>query len=246
MLLRRASLLEVSEGVVATYMHNQVAPGLGKIGVLVALESSGDREKLQAFGRQLAMHVAAANPQALEPKDVDTSALERERAVLSDQARASGKPEEIIAKMVEGRLRKYYEEVCLLEQLYVIDGETKVRKAVEAMGTEIGAPIKVTGFRRIQLGEGVEKKEDDFAAEVAAAAGQGPDRTSRSGIDRCAGAARRALFAVAAAPGALGRSRPPPRCDWLARANQTRPAGRPGVERTDDPTACRGPRPRRS
>lgn len=171
MVLRRVQTLAVKDGVVASYVHNQAAPGLGKIGVLVALESTGDKEKLAALGKQLAMHVAAANPQALEPKDVDTSALDRERAVLTEQAAASGKPAEIIAKMVEGRLRKYYEEVCLLEQVYVIDGESRVRKIVEAAAKDVGAPVAVTGFVRLQLGEGVEKKEDDFAAEVAAAAG---------------------------------------------------------------------------
>jgi len=171
MVLRRTAALSVSDGVVAAYVHNQTAPGLGKIGVLVALESSGDKAKLAAFGRQLAMHVAAANPQALEPKDVDTTQLDRERAVLSEQAAASGKAPEIIAKMVEGRLRKYYEEVCLLEQVYVIDGESRVKAAVAAAGKDAGAPIKVTGFVRLQLGEGIDKKEGDFAAEVAAAAG---------------------------------------------------------------------------
>ena len=171
MVLRRTSALSVSDGVVAAYVHNQTAPGLGKIGVLVALESSGDKAKLTAFGRQLAMHIAAANPQALEPKDVDTTQLDRERAVLSEQAAASGKAPEIIAKMVEGRLRKYYEEVCLLEQVYVIDGESRVKAAVAAAGKDAGAPIKVTGFVRLQLGEGIDKKEGDFAAEVAAAAG---------------------------------------------------------------------------
>ncbi|HSR72072.1 MAG TPA: translation elongation factor Ts, partial [Kiloniellales bacterium] len=132
MSLRRTGFLEVESGVVAGYVHNQVSPGLGKIGVLVALESAGDTEKLGAFGKQLAMHVAAASPQALRPADVDASALERERNVLAEQARASGKPENIIEKMVEGRLRKFYEEVCLFEQTYVIDGESKVAKAIEA------------------------------------------------------------------------------------------------------------------
>ena len=166
--LRRVAGFEVDPGVVASYVHGQVAPGMGKIGVVVALESAGNAESLSAFGKQLAMHIAAANPQAVDIVDVDASALEREREVLADQARASGKPEEIIAKMVEGRLRKYYEEVVLLEQVFVIDGETKVRKAVEAAGKEAGGDVRVVGFARFQLGEGIEKEEADFAAEVAA------------------------------------------------------------------------------
>ncbi len=171
MSLRRAGALQVSQGVVAAYVHNQAAPGLGKIGVLVALESAGDADKLTAFGRQLAMHVAAAAPQAISAEDLDPTALERERNVLAEQARASGKPEEIVEKMVEGRLRKYYAEVCLLDQTFVIDNESKVRQAVEAAGEDAGAPIAVTGFQRFKLGEGVERKESDFAAEVAAQLG---------------------------------------------------------------------------
>ena len=170
--LRRAASLSATPGVVASYVHGQVAPGLGKIGVLVALESEADPAGLTALGKQLAMHVAAAQPQAVDIDDVDQSSLERERQVLSEQARASGKPEEIIEKMVQGRLRKYYEEVCLLEQTYVIDGETKVRKALEQAGKDLGAAIKVVGFVRLQLGEGVERQESDFAAEVAATLGQ--------------------------------------------------------------------------
>ncbi|WP_445678405.1 translation elongation factor Ts [Radicibacter daui] len=166
--LRRAATLSVKEGVVAKYVHNAVADGLGKIAVLVALESTGDKAKLEELGRQIAMHIAAARPEALNIADVDASALDRERDVLSEQARASGKPEEIIAKMVEGRLRKYYEEVVLLEQVYVIDGESKVKQVVEAAAKAIGAPVALTGFVRFQLGEGIEKKEEDFAAEVAA------------------------------------------------------------------------------
>lgn len=167
LVLRRSDGLSVPEGVVSTYVHNQTAPGMGKIGVLVGLESSGDPEKLDALGRQLAMHICAAVPQAVTRDEVDASSLERERSVLADQARASGKPENIIDKMVEGRLRKFYEEVVLLEQTYVIDGESKVSDAVEAAAKDIGAPIKVTGFVRLALGEGVEKEEKDFAAEVA-------------------------------------------------------------------------------
>ncbi|WP_193370566.1 translation elongation factor Ts [Pelagibius marinus] len=171
MALRRTAGISVDEGVVCSYIHNQTAPGLGKIGVLVGLASSGDKAKLEALGRQLAMHVAAAQPQAVDRDGVDASALDRERDVLSEQARASGKPEEIIAKMVEGRLRKFYEEVCLLEQVFVIDGENKVSKVLEAAAKDVGAPVSIAGFVRFQLGEGVEREEQDFAAEVAATLG---------------------------------------------------------------------------
>jgi elongation factor Ts len=171
MALRRAAALAVSPGIVASYVHTALAPGLGKIGVLVALESSAAPDKLLPLGRQIAMHVAAANPQALDVADVDPAALERERGVLAEQARASGKPEEIIGKMVEGRLRKYYEDVVLLEQTYVIDGESKVRAVVQKAGKELGAPVRVTGFVRYALGEGIERSKADFAAEVAAQLG---------------------------------------------------------------------------
>ncbi|HRJ61134.1 MAG TPA: translation elongation factor Ts [Azospirillaceae bacterium] len=171
MSLRRVKRLTVPAGVVVPYVHSAIAPGLGKIGVLVAVESTGDAGKLADLGKQVAMHIAAARPDALDIGDVDTSALEREKAVLSDQARASGKPENIIEKMVEGRIRKYYEEVVLLEQVYVIDQETKVRKVVENAAKDAGAPVKLAGFARFALGEGIEKAESDFAAEVAAAAG---------------------------------------------------------------------------
>lgn len=167
--LRRSAGLHVSKGVVASYIHNAVTPGSGRIGVLVGLESEGDQEKLAAAGRQLAMHVAAAAPQWTDISDVDPAVLERERSILADQAKASGKPDEIVEKMVEGRLRKFYEEVVLLEQIYVIDGESKVRKAVEAVASDVGAPVTLTGFVRFVLGEGVERGEGDFAAEVAAA-----------------------------------------------------------------------------
>lgn len=166
--VRRAVRLSVPNGVVASYVHNAAAPGMGKIGVLVALESTGDVAKLQALGKQIAMHVAAANPQSLSIDQVDPAMLERERSVLAEQARASGKAEEIIGKMVEGRLRKYYEDVVLLEQLYVIDGESRVKQVVEKAAKEIGAPVKLTAFARMALGEGIEKEEKDFAAEVAA------------------------------------------------------------------------------
>jgi elongation factor Ts len=168
MTFRRSASISVANGVVANYVHGAVKPGLGKIGVLVGLESTGDAAKLEEFGKQLAMHIAAAKPESVSRDDLDPNLLARERDVLSEQARASGKPEEIIEKMVEGRVRKFYEEVCLLDQTFVIDGETKVAKAVEAAGKEAGGDIKVTGFIRFALGEGVEKKDEDFAAEVAA------------------------------------------------------------------------------
>lgn len=169
--LRRVAQLSVSQGIVASYVHNAVAPNLGKIGVLVALESSADAGKLMELGKQIAMHVAAARPEALNIADVDTKALEREKNVLSDQARASGKPEAIIEKMVEGRLRKYYEEVVLLEQVYVVDGETRIKDVVANAAKTLGAAVELKGFVRYQLGEGIEKAADDFAAEVAKMAG---------------------------------------------------------------------------
>lgn len=170
MALRRTCRLEVKNGVVVSYVHNALVPGLGKIGVLVAIESTGDTTKLAAVGRQLAMHVAAANPQYLDIGSVDKSALDRERDVLREQSRASGKPEAIIDKMVEGRLRKFYEDVVLLEQTYVIDGESRINKVVDTVAKEVGAPVRVAGFARFALGEGIEKEQSDFAAEVAAAA----------------------------------------------------------------------------
>ena len=168
MALRRAQRLQVKNGVVVSYVHNALASGLGKIGVLVALESSAPADRLAGFGRQLAMHVAAANPHYLDTASVDPAALERERAILKDQARASGKPDAIVEKMVEGRLKKFYEEVVLVEQIFVIDGETRIAKAIEAAAKELGAPIKVAGFARFALGEGIDKGTTDFAAVVAA------------------------------------------------------------------------------
>jgi elongation factor Ts len=168
LILRRTAALTADPGVVAGYVHNQTAPGLGKIGVLVALQSSGDAAALADLGKKLAMHVAAAVPLAIDKDGVDASLLEREREILAEQARASGKPEEIVAKMVEGRLRKYYEEVCLLEQTYVIDGETKIAKVLEQAAKDLGGEVKVTGMARFLLGEGIDRAESDFAAEVAA------------------------------------------------------------------------------
>jgi elongation factor Ts len=171
MQLRRVAYVEVSEGVVAQYVHGALKDGLGKIGVLVALQSSGDAGKLENLGKQIAMHVAAARPEALNIADVDSAKLEREREVLAEQARASGKPEDIIQKMMEGRLRKYYEQVVLLEQTYVIDNENKVSQVLENASKDVGGDITLAGYIRFELGEGVEKEEGDFAAEVAAMAG---------------------------------------------------------------------------
>lgn len=168
--LRRVKKLSVSQGVVASYIHGAVAPGIGKIGVLVALESSANAEKLTELGKKIAMHIAAAQPQALNVESVDSSSLERERNVLIEQARASGRPEEIIMKMVEGRIRKYYEEVVLLEQEFVMDPSKRVKDIVEAASKELGAPIQLVAFERYMLGEGIEKEESDFAAEVMAQA----------------------------------------------------------------------------
>ncbi|MDE0279359.1 MAG: translation elongation factor Ts [Defluviicoccus sp.] len=166
MSLRRVDRISVESGTVGSYIHNSVAPGLGRIGVLVGLESSDGSERLGTFARQLAMHVAAASPQWTAIEGIDAAALERERAVLTEQARASGRPDHIVEKMVEGRLKKFYEESVLLEQTFVIDGESKISRAVEALAGEIGEPVSVTGFHRFMLGEGIEKAEDDFAAEV--------------------------------------------------------------------------------
>lgn len=167
MSLRRTAVLSVGSGVVASYVHNAISDGLGKIGVLVALESTGDAAKLEALGKQIAMHVAAANPAYLDSASVDPAVLEREKNVIRETAKEQGKAADIIEKMLEGRVRKYYEEVCLLEQVFIMDGENKISKVVENAAKDIGAPVKVTGFVRFQLGEGIEKEEADFAAEVA-------------------------------------------------------------------------------
>jgi len=169
--LRRISYLSVSEGVVASYVHNKISSNLGKIGVLVALESSGDNEKLLELGRKIAMHVAAANPQSTSIEDLDPALLARERDVVTEQAKSTGKPAEFITKIVDGRLRKFYEEVVLLEQVFVIDGETKVKDYIANVAKEIGAPIVLKGFVKFVLGEGIEKQVVDFAAEVAAQLG---------------------------------------------------------------------------
>jgi elongation factor Ts len=169
--LRRAASISVGEGVVASYVHGAVAPGLGKIGVIVGLESKGDAGKLAQVGRQVAMHIAAANPLAIRADQLDPEVVQRERAIFAEQARESGKPESIIEKMVEGRVRKFYEEVLLLSQMFVVDTDKTVEAALKAAEADVGAPIAVSGFVAFRLGEGVEKQETDFAAEVAAAAG---------------------------------------------------------------------------
>jgi elongation factor Ts len=167
MTLRRMQRLSVNQGVVATYVHNALAPNRGKIGVLVALESTGDAGKLTALGRQIAMHIAAARPEALDVASLDQSLVARERAIYADKAKQSGKPAEIIEKMVEGSLRKFYEQAVLLEQVFIIDGATKVSAVLANAEKDIGAPVKLVSYVRYELGEGVEKKVDDFAAEVA-------------------------------------------------------------------------------
>jgi elongation factor Ts len=171
MSVRRAAALTVDPGVVASYVHNATSPELGKIGVLVGLKSTGDAEKLSALAKQLAMHVAAASPLAISPEHLAPEVVERERNVQAEIARQSGRPENVIEKMMEGRMRKFYEETVLLQQTFVIDGETQVGKLLEKTAKEIGAPITVEGFVRFQVGEGIEKVESDFADEVAQMAG---------------------------------------------------------------------------
>ncbi len=174
MTLRRTDALSVDDGVIGTYVHAAVAPNLGRIGILIGLKSTGDKAKLEALGRQLAMHVAAANPSplAVSSDDLADEVVAHERAIFKEQAIQSGKPAAIAEKMVEGRIRKFYEEVCLLAQVFVVDGESRIEDVIKAAEKDVGAPITITGFRRFVLGEGVEKKESDFAAEVAAATGQ--------------------------------------------------------------------------
>ena len=169
MTLRRAGGLSVSEGVVASYVHSSVTDGLGKIGVLVGLESKGKPDVLAEFGRKLAMHVAAASPQAVDAAGIDKNTIERERGVLAEKARASGKPDNVIEKIVESGLKSFYKEVTLLDQAFVHDPSKSVAQATKEAEAQAGAPIKVGGFLRYALGEGVEKQEQDFAAEVAAA-----------------------------------------------------------------------------
>jgi len=170
MALRRAALTTVGRGVVGSYIHTQIVPGAGKIGVIVGLESSGSVEALTALGRQVAMHIAASAPLAVDPSGVDLAVVEREKAVLTEKAQASGKPANIIEKIVESGIKTYFKEVCLLEQPFIHDGGKTVAQALKEAEGKVGGPIKLTGFHRFALGEGIEKEESDFAAEVMAAA----------------------------------------------------------------------------
>jgi len=172
MTLRRTAMISAPSGTVASYVHSAVAPGLGKIGVIVGLQSSGDKAKLGGIGRHVAMHVAASSPLAVRTEELDPEVVARERAVYAEQARESGKPEAIIEKMVEGRMRKFHEEVVLLSQAFVIDTDKTVAQALKEAEADVGAPVEITAFVVFRLGEGVEKEESDFAAEVAAAAGK--------------------------------------------------------------------------
>lgn len=172
--VRRTAMVSAANGIVADYLHNKLGDGVGKIGVLVALESTGNADKLREFGRQLCMHVAAASPLATTADELSPEVIERERAIYTEQAQSSGKSADIVAKMVEGRLRKeYFQQVVLMQQVYVLDGKSTVEQAVKEAEKAVGAPIKVTKFIRYALGEGIERKEEDFAAEVAAAAAAG-------------------------------------------------------------------------
>ena len=170
MTLRRAQSISVDKGAVVGYVHGALGDGFGKIGVLIGLESDAPADALQAVGKQIAMHVAAANPQFLDQNSVDPEVAEREKTVLIEQAKAEGKPQEIAEKMVQGRMQKFFKEICLTEQIFVIDGETKVADVIANAAKEAGSDIKLTGFVRLQLGDGIEKEEEDFAAEVAKAA----------------------------------------------------------------------------
>jgi elongation factor Ts len=172
MTLRRAARLEVGKGIVSSYVHNAVTEGAGKIGVIVALESTGKTDELAVLGRQLAMHVAAANPLALDSAGLDPSVVQREKDVLADKYRQQGKPENVIEKIVESGLKTYYKEVCLVEQAFIHDSGKSVAQAAKEAEGKIGAPVKITGFVRYALGEGIERQETDFAAEVAAASGK--------------------------------------------------------------------------
>ena len=173
MTLRRAAELSVGQGAIGSYIHNAVSDGLGKMGVLVGLESSGKADELAALGRQIAMHVASANPLAVDPSGLDPSVVTREKDVLADKFKQQGKPAAMIEKIVESGIKTFYKEVCLLEQPFIFDDKKSVAQAIKEAEGKVGGPIKITGFVRFKLGEGVEKQESDFAAEVAAAAGQG-------------------------------------------------------------------------
>ena len=169
--IRRSEILKVSNGAIISYIHNSVADGLGKLGVLVALESNANKDDLLVVGKQIAMHIAATSPQSLSVEDLDESIVSRERQILIDQALASGKPKEIAEKMVAGRMQKYFQEVVLNEQISVIDGETKIKDVIRNLQNDLNTEVKLTGFKKLKLGEGIEVIENDFAAEVAATAG---------------------------------------------------------------------------
>ncbi len=169
--VRRTIALSVNPGVVATYVHNASSPELGKIGVLVAIKSTADKTKLAALGKQLAMHIAAAAPLALTAEHLSPEVIARERAIHADLARQSGKPENVIEKMIEGRMRKFYEEAVLLSQTFVIDGETQISKVLEKASKDLGAPVTIEAFVRFAVGEGIEKVDGDFADEVSKMAG---------------------------------------------------------------------------
>ena len=169
--IRRSEILNVSNGAIISYIHNSVADGLGKLGVLVALESNADKDDLLVVGKQIAMHIAATSPQSLSIEDLDEDLVNRERQVLIDQALASGKPKEIAERMVAGRLQKYFQEVVLNEQVSVVDGETKIKDVIKKLQDDLNTTVKLTGFKKLKLGEGIEVSENDFAAEVAATAG---------------------------------------------------------------------------
>jgi elongation factor Ts len=171
MTLRRAAELSVGKGVVASYAHNTVADGLGRIGVIVALESAGDTDELKAFGRMVAMHVASANPQAIDPSGLDPAVIEREKGVLADKFKAQGKPANVIEKIVESGLKTFYKDVCLLDQAFIFDDKKSVSQALKEAEAKSGAPIRIGGFRRFALGEGVDRPSGDFGGEVAALAG---------------------------------------------------------------------------
>lgn len=168
--LRRMQSVSVNDGVIASYMHNAAAENMGKIAVLVALESTGDKAKLEETAKQIAMHIAAARPECLNAESVDPALVQREKEVFTEQSRASGKPDDIIEKMIEGRIRKFLEEIVLLNQTFVIDGKTKISDVVANLAKEIGAPVELKSYVRFELGEGIEKEESNFADEVAAVA----------------------------------------------------------------------------
>lgn len=169
--IRRVEFLEVSEGILVSYVHNNVADGLGRLGVLVALESKAEKNNLLETGKQVAMHIAATSPKSLNVEDLDPQIVEREREVLIDQAMASGKPKEIAEKMVQGRMNKFYQEVVLNEQVFVVDGETKIKDLIKKLSSDINHDVKIKGFKILKLGDGIDVGESNFAADVAATAG---------------------------------------------------------------------------